>query len=117
MRQWGISFDPERVDAAIEARFAQLHAVVERSALLKHEARVGLTEDVLIDGPSRRDPSVLTGKTEQGKLVHLDAGGQVISPGDLVAVEIERAAPHFLVGRPVGEARGPRRRRLALAGS
>ena len=43
----------------------------------------GRTEEVLVEGPSRRDPTVLTGRTRQGKLVHFappDGGG----PGDRV---------------------------------
>ena len=49
---------PERFvapDVAAE-RFERLHVVVERSALAKHQARIGRTEEVLVEGPSKRDP-------------------------------------------------------------
>ena len=36
----------------------------------RHEARVGRVEEVLVEGPSKRDPAVLTGRTRQNKLVH-----------------------------------------------
>src|SRR5688572_29436894 len=51
-------------------RFARLHVVVERSALAKHRARIGRTEEVLVEGPSRKDPTLLSGRTRQNKLVH-----------------------------------------------
>ena len=53
------------------ARMEQLLAVVERHSLVRHEARVGRVEDVLVDGPSKKDPGVLAGRTRQNKLVHL----------------------------------------------
>ena len=71
--------------------------MVERSALLKHQARVGRTEEIVVEGPSKRDPSVFTGRTRQNKLVHFSP----VSPlraGTYASVEIVRAAPHFLQG-------------------
>ena len=43
---------------------------MERSALARHQARIGRIEEVLVEGPSRKDASVLTGRTRQNKLVH-----------------------------------------------
>ena len=60
------------VDAdVVRERYERLRVVVERSALAKHRERVGRTEEVLIEGPSKRDANVLTGRTRQNKLVHL----------------------------------------------
>ena len=56
--------------ATVSERFARLRVVVERSALLKHEARIGRVEEVLIEGPSKKDPGVISGRTRQNKLVH-----------------------------------------------
>ena len=59
------------VDPAVAGeRFARLRVVVERSALAKHEARVGRVEEVLVEGPSKKDPNVTSGRTRQNKLVH-----------------------------------------------
>ena len=59
------------VEPAVAAeRFQRLRVVVERSALAKHEARVGRVEEVLVEGPSKKDPRVLSGRTRQNKLVH-----------------------------------------------
>ncbi|MEZ5176956.1 MAG: tRNA (N6-isopentenyl adenosine(37)-C2)-methylthiotransferase MiaB [Acidimicrobiales bacterium] len=54
----------------IAARFDRLKVVLERSALAKHRDRIGRVEEVVVEGPSRKDPSVLTGRTRQNKLVH-----------------------------------------------
>ncbi len=87
------------VDPAVVAeRFERLRAVVERSALLRHQARVGRVEEVVIEGPSRRDASVTTGRTRQNKLVHFTSP-QPLRPGTYATVEITRGAPHFLEGR------------------
>ena len=87
------------VDPSVVAdRFERLRTVVERSALLKHEARVGLVEEVVIEGPSKRDPGVVSGRTGQNKLVHFPAP-VAMRPGTYARVEITRGAPHFLEGR------------------
>ncbi len=88
----------EFVDAGVVAeRFDRLRHVVERSALRRHEARVGRTEEVLVEGPSRKDDGVLTGRTGQNKLVHF-ASVAPIRPGSYATVEITGAAPHHLRG-------------------
>jgi tRNA-2-methylthio-N6-dimethylallyladenosine synthase len=80
-------------------RFERLRAVVERSALSRHRARIGTIEDVLIEGPSRRDPSTLTGRTRQGKLVHFDPpADRRAAPGSFSTVRVTGAAPHHLRG-------------------
>src|SRR5439155_12884930 len=53
-------------DVAAE-RFERLRVVVERSALGKHEARIGRVEEVLVEGPSKKDPGLATGRTRQNK--------------------------------------------------
>lgn len=79
-------------------RFQRLRVVVERSALAKHEARVGRVEEVLVEGPSKKDPSVLSGRTRQNKLVHFTPP-RPLRAGAYATVEITRGAPHHLIGR------------------
>ncbi len=87
------------VDPAVAAeRFARLRVVVERSALRKHEARVGRVEEVIVEGPSKRNPSVVSGRTRQNKLVHF-APPHPIRTGSYATVEVTRGAPHHLDGR------------------
>jgi tRNA-2-methylthio-N6-dimethylallyladenosine synthase len=97
-------------DIAAE-RFARLRIVVERSALAKHRARLGKTEEVLIEGPSKRDPAVLTGRTRQNKLVHFQAPESAPPAGSFAEVMVTTAAPHHLGGELV--AMSERRRQRA----
>jgi tRNA-2-methylthio-N6-dimethylallyladenosine synthase len=108
-------FVPEDV---IAERFERLRVVVERSALAKHEARVGRTERVLVEGPSRKDPTVLAGRTRQGKIAHFvpESPGAPPAPGALVDVVITGAAPHHLRADPLRVVAPPRhRRRIPVA--
>jgi tRNA-2-methylthio-N6-dimethylallyladenosine synthase len=88
-------------------RFNRLKSVVERSALQKHEARVGRVEEVLVEGPSKRDKTITTGRTRQNKLVHF---GSPLAAGTMAEVLITRAAPHFLLGELVAVIARPRHR-------
>jgi tRNA-2-methylthio-N6-dimethylallyladenosine synthase len=83
--------------AVIAERFDRLKAVLERSALRKHEGRIGRVEEVVVEGPSRRDPSITTGRTRQNKLVHF-AAASPLRPGTYAEVLVVGAAPHFLRG-------------------
>jgi tRNA-2-methylthio-N6-dimethylallyladenosine synthase len=111
----------ERVDEFIAPELAaerieRLRMVVERSALAKHTGRIGGVEEVIIEGPSKRDPSRITGRTAQNKLVHLDPDGQVLRRGSFGDVRIVDAGKHYLHGELVGVTAAPRHRvRIAVA--
>jgi tRNA-2-methylthio-N6-dimethylallyladenosine synthase len=79
-------------------RFDRLRVVVERSALAANRRRVGRVEEVLVEGPSRKDRSVVAARTRQNRLVHFTPPAGVRS-GSYAAVEITAAAPHHLTGR------------------
>ncbi len=104
-------------EAAELTGFQRLRVVVERSALAKHEARVGRIEEVLVEGPSKKDPAVLAGRTRQNKLVHFTPPTP-LRAGAYATVEITRGAPHHLVGRFVEVLAEPlhKRRIAVLAG-
>jgi len=96
------------VDPAVAAdRMRRLTDVVERSALARHEARVGRVEEVLVEGPSKKDPTRASGRTRQNKLVHFSATGAAARPGSYVAVEITRGAPHWLAAELVDVVHAP----------
>ena len=97
-------------DVAAE-RFERLRVVVERSALARHEARVGRVEEVLVEGPSKKDPTVASGRTRQNKLVHF-AVDPVPPAGTFATVEITGAASHHLRGDLVEVTARPRHRTL-----
>jgi tRNA-2-methylthio-N6-dimethylallyladenosine synthase len=97
-------------------RFERLHRVVERSARLRHQDRIGRREEVLVEGPSKRDPAVLTGRTRQNKLVHFAHAAAAQRVGTLATVQITDAAAHYLRGELVEVLDVPRvRRRIPVA--
>ncbi|HWE70714.1 MAG TPA: tRNA (N6-isopentenyl adenosine(37)-C2)-methylthiotransferase MiaB [Acidimicrobiales bacterium] len=103
-------FVPTRTSAE---RMERLRAVVERSALLRHRARIGRVEEVLVEGPSKRDPSVTTGRTGQNKLVHFQpTGGTRIPAGSFARVAVTGSARHHLLGELVEVTAPPRHRTL-----
>ena len=80
-------------------RMERLRAVVERSALRKHGARVGRVEEVVVEGPSKRDSSVTTGRTGQNKLVHFATpASRPPASGSYAEVTVTDAARHHLIG-------------------
>ncbi len=80
-------------------RMERLRAVVERSALRKHSDRVGRVEEVVVEGPSKRDSSISTGRTGQNKLVHFASpSGRAIASGSFALVAVTAAARHHLTG-------------------
>ena len=83
--------------AVISERFSRLRLVVERAAVRRHRDRIGRIEEVLVEGPSKKDPTVVSGRTRQNKLVHFRPTSPV-RVGSYGIVEITEAAAHHLVG-------------------
>ena len=107
-------FVPEEI---VRERFARLKELLDRSALRHHEARLGRREEILVEGPSKRNAEVWSGYTRQGKLTHfVPPNDERVRPGALVEVLIEGAAPHFLRGSMTAIQRAARHRvRIPLA--
>jgi tRNA-2-methylthio-N6-dimethylallyladenosine synthase len=100
----------------VAERFERLKAVVDRSALARHQARVGRCEEVLVEGVSRRDAAMLTGRTRQGKPVHFPADADAPAAGSLGLVTVTAGHPHHLSGRLDAVTARPRHRvRIPLA--
>ena len=98
----------------IAERFERLKVVVERSALARHQARVGRVEEVLVEGTSKKAPAVATGRTRQNKLIHFP--GPVPPAGAFATVRVTGAAAHFLRGELVEVTARPRHKtRIPLA--
>ena len=76
-------------------RMERLVDVVQRSARVRNEARVGTVEEVLVEGPSRTDSALLRGRTRRNTTVNF-AGDA--SAGDLVDVLVESATSTTLRG-------------------
>ncbi len=92
----------------IKDRFERMKEVLDRSALKKHAAREGLLEEVLVEGPSRRNGAMITGRTRHGKLIHFSHGAEVLRPGSLVSVYVTHGAPYHLLGELREVIRPPR---------
>jgi tRNA-2-methylthio-N6-dimethylallyladenosine synthase len=92
--------DQEVPAEVVAERFERLRVVVERTAVARHRARVGRVEEVAVEGPSRKDPSVLTGRTGQNKLVHF-ASPTPLRVGTYATVRVTDAAAHHLRGELV----------------
>jgi len=67
----------------------------QRIARRNNEARIGRIEEVLVEGPSRTEPTLLRGRTRRNTTVNF-AGDA--APGELVDVAIDGATSTTLRG-------------------
>ena len=81
-------------EAKIE-RMERLVEVTQRIARERNEARIGRVEQVLVEGPSRTDPSVLRGRTRRNTTVNFTGRA---AAGELVDVLIDGATSTTLKG-------------------
>ena len=79
-------------------RIERLIDVVQRSAAARNVERIGGVEEVLVEGPSRTDPSVMRGRTRRNTTVNFTGAG---SAGELVPVRIDGATSTTLRGEQV----------------
>ncbi len=85
-------------------RFDRLVEAVQRSAFENNLPLVGTVQRVLVEGSSKRNAAVLTGRTPTAKVVHAPlAPGESAEElaGTFVDVEIESAQTWFLAGQAV----------------
>ncbi|MBC5785164.1 tRNA (N6-isopentenyl adenosine(37)-C2)-methylthiotransferase MiaB [Ramlibacter sp. USB13] len=75
-------------------RLQHLQAVLEDNVRRISESRVGTVQRILVEGPSRKDPNELMGRTECNRIVNF-AGPQRLV-GQMVDVTITQALPHSL---------------------
>jgi tRNA-2-methylthio-N6-dimethylallyladenosine synthase len=88
---------PDQVPEEIKhERLERLVEVTQRVADERNRARVGLVEEVLVEGASRTDPGVLRGRTRRNTTVNFAGPAE---PGELVDVLIEDATSTTLRGR------------------
>jgi tRNA-2-methylthio-N6-dimethylallyladenosine synthase len=81
-------------DVKVE-RMQRLVEVVQRRAHERAQRFVGRTLDVLVEGPSRTDPSRLRGRSRHNKAVNFSG---LAAPGEIVPVEIRSATSQTLAG-------------------
>jgi tRNA-2-methylthio-N6-dimethylallyladenosine synthase len=87
---------PDQVpDEVKHERLERLVDVVQRIAAERNAERVGRVEEVLVEGASRTDPTLLRGRTRRNTTVNFGGSAR---PGDLVPVTIEAATSTTLRG-------------------
>ncbi|CAM5783535.1 MAG: tRNA (N6-isopentenyl adenosine(37)-C2)-methylthiotransferase MiaB [Burkholderiales bacterium] len=92
---------PDRTPHEVKlARLQHLQAVVERNVRAISASRVGTVQRLLVEGPSRKNPSELMGRTECNRIVNFDGGPQGARlVGQMLDVTITEALPHSLRGK------------------
>ena len=81
------------------ARLARLQKRIEAHAALISEGMVGSVQRILVEGPSRKDPNELAGRTDNNRVVNFAGNPRLI--GHFVDVTIVSALPHSLRGEIV----------------
>jgi tRNA-2-methylthio-N6-dimethylallyladenosine synthase len=77
-------------------RMERLIEVVQRRAKERSQRFVGRTLEVLVEGPSRTDPTRLRGRSRHNKAVNFEGTG---AAGEFVEVEVDAATSQTLTGR------------------
>ena len=91
---------PDQIDEHIkEQRNQDLLRVVNESARRSGERLVGRAVEVLCEGPSRTNPTRLTGRTRTNKIVVFEGGEKLI--GEIVDVQVQRTNGFSLYGSPL----------------
>jgi tRNA-2-methylthio-N6-dimethylallyladenosine synthase len=81
-------------------RLHRLNAVTDRLSRERNEAEVGRVREVLVEGPSKKDPKRLSGRTPQNRIVVFE-GDAERWVGRVVPVRITAANTWTLFGEPM----------------
>jgi tRNA-2-methylthio-N6-dimethylallyladenosine synthase len=91
---------PDDVPRAVkQARLARLQQQINHQAQVISRRMVGEVHRVLVEGPSRKDPTRLAGRTENNRVVNFSGPASLV--GDFVDLRITEALPNSLRGEPV----------------
>ena len=78
-------------------RFGRLLELQRRISAERNRRHLGERMEVLVEGPSKKDPRVATMRTRGNKVVHVE--GEFV-PGTLMDVVVHRTTTHYLLGVP-----------------
>ena len=98
---------PDQVDKdVVQERYERLLVLVNEIAWQENQKQIGREVEVLVaNGEGRKDSNTnrMTGRARDNRLVHFEVpvGAPTPRPGDLVTVQISRAAPYFLIADSV----------------
>jgi tRNA-2-methylthio-N6-dimethylallyladenosine synthase len=79
-------------------RMERLVELVQRRATERAQRFIGRQVEVLVEGPSRTDPTRLRGRTRHNKTVNFDG---IAAPGEFVDIQIDAATSTTLSGESV----------------
>lgn len=83
-----------------QVRLARLQARIKESAAAISRDMIGTRQNVLIQGPSRKDPKQLSGRTENNRVVNFPCDNSQLA-GSFAEIEITEALPNSLRGHLV----------------
>lgn len=79
-------------------RYVRLEALIRKLSIAAHKGLVGSMQEILLDEPSKKDPTRISGRTRGNHLVHLPAAPEDYAPGDLVTTRIIDARVNYVIG-------------------
>jgi tRNA-2-methylthio-N6-dimethylallyladenosine synthase len=77
-------------------RLQRLQSLLEHNVRRIGESRVGTVQRILVEGPSKKDPAELMGRTECNRIVNFKGHPRLV--GHMLDVTITQALPHSLRG-------------------
>jgi tRNA-2-methylthio-N6-dimethylallyladenosine synthase len=86
-----------------QARLERLQTRISEMAQTISQAMVGTTQRVLVTGPSRKDPCMLSGRTENNRVVNFAGDASLV--GEFVELRITAALPNSLRGECLDDSR------------
>jgi tRNA-2-methylthio-N6-dimethylallyladenosine synthase len=105
-------FDDQLPKDVVQERFDRLIALQQKISLDQNQRHIGRSEEVIVEGVSKKDPTKLSGRTRTNKLVHFDSDGA--REGAFRSVRITGAHHHYLEGVLAEGRRDEPRPRLTL---
>jgi len=86
-------------DDVVKERFQRLLDLQNRISAEKNREEVGRTLKVMVEGESKNNPQLLSGRTDKHKVVHFV--GESLKKGDMVTLKITEGKGHCLMGELV----------------
>jgi tRNA-2-methylthio-N6-dimethylallyladenosine synthase len=84
-------------------RLTELQNLARQISLESHQAELGKSLKILIEGPSKKNPLRYTGRSSQNVPVHVDYCSGITEIGKMLEVEIFEATLTHLRGRPLAQ--------------
>jgi len=82
-----------------QENFNELLKLQEEIGYRRNQIYVGKTCDVLVEGPSKNDSSMMSGRSFHGKIVHFPGTEELT--GQIIPVKIQSAKTFYLVGEMI----------------